>query len=315
MNYVQLYQAIQDYSENTEPLFVTNIPRFVQEAEDRIYNSVQIPSLRKNVTGNCSAGNQYLSLPADYLSTYSIAVVDSGGNYNYLLNKDVNFLREAYPATVLTNGSYQGTPQSIPKYYALFGNQYGNLDALSLIMAPTPDSSYPVEMHYFYYPVSIVQGVIATVTIANAGSGYTNGNYQDIALTGGNGVDATATITVSGGVVTSVVLGNGGSFYIAGDTLSAATSDLGGTGSGLSINVATVNNPNGVSWLGDNYDAVLLYGSLREAILFMKGEQDMVSYYEKMYAEALAQLKRLGDSLERNDAYRKGQTSLPYNQA
>jgi len=314
MNYVQLYQAIQDYSENTEPLFVTNIPRFVQEAEDRIYNSVQIPSLRKNVTGNCSAGNQYLSLPQDYLATYSIAVVDANGNYNYLLNKDVNFLREAYPTTVLTSGSYQGTPQSIPKYYALFGNQYGNLDALSLIMAPTPDASYPVEMHYFYYPVSIVQGQIATLNTLVGGTGYTNGNYQDIALTGGNGSDATATITVSGGVVTSVVLNNPGSFYIVGDVLSAATSDLGGTGSGFTTTIATANNPNGVSWLGDNYDAVLLYGSLREAILFMKGEQDMVSYYEKMYAEALAQLKRLGDGLERNDAYRRGQTSLPYNQ-
>ena len=314
MNYVQLYQAIQDYSENTEPLFVTNIPRFVQEAEDRIYNSVQIPALRKNVTGNCSAGNQYLSLPADYLSTYSVAVIDSGGNYNYLLNKDVNFLRESYPTTVLVSGSYQGTPQAIPKYYALFGNQYGNLDALSLIMAPTPDSSYPVELHYFYYPVSIVQGQIATFYSPVGGQLYTNGNYQDIALTGGNGTDATATITVSGGVVTSVVLNNGGSFYIAGDVLSANTSDLGGTGSGFSVTVATANNPTGVSWLGDNYDPVLLYGSLREAVLFMKGEQDMVAYYEKMYQESLAQLKRLGDGLERNDAYRRGQTSLPYNQ-
>ena len=314
MNYVQLFQAIQDYSENTEPLFVTNIPRFVQEAEDRIYNSVQIPSLRKNVTGNCSAGNQYLSLPADYLSTYSIAVVDSGGNYNYLLNKDVNFLRESYPATVLVNGSYQGTPQSIPKYYALFGNQYGNMDALSLIMAPTPDSSYPVEMHYFYYPVSIVQGQIATFYTPVGGSLYTNGNYQNVQLTGGNGSGAVATITVAGNVVTSVVLNDGGSFYIAGDVLSASTSSLGGTGSGFTITVATANNPNGTSWLGDNFDPVLLYGSMREAILFMKGEQDMVGYYEQKYAEGIQQLKRLGDGLERNDSYRKGQTSLPYNQ-
>jgi hypothetical protein len=111
-----------------------------------------------------------------------------------------------------------------------------------------------------------------------------------------------------------VVLNNGGSFYIAGDVLSANTSDLGGTGSGFSVTVATANNPTGVSWLGDNYDPVLLYGSLREAVLFMKGEQDMVAYYEKMYQESLAQLKRLGDGLERNDAYRRGQTSLPYNQ-
>jgi hypothetical protein len=314
MNYVQLYQAIQDYSENTEPLFVANIPRFVQEAEQRIYNTVQIPSLRKNVTGNLSSGNQYLSLPDDYLSTYSIAVVDATNTYNYLLNKDVNFLREAYPTVVYSGTAYQGTPGGVPKYYALFGPQYTNGNELSLIVAPTPDASYTVEMHYYYYPVSIVQGQIATFGTPTGGTLYTNGNYQDVSLTGGNGTGAVATITVSGGAVTSVVLNDGGSFYIAGDVLSASTTDIGGTGSGFSITVATANNSTGTSWLGDNYDPVLLYGSMREAVLFMKGEQDMVSYYEKMYQEALGQLKRLGDGLERNDAYRKGQTSLPYNQ-
>jgi hypothetical protein len=314
MNYVQLYQSIQDYSENTESLFVANIPRFVQEVEQRVYNSVQIPSLRKNVTGNLSSGNQYLSLPDDYLSTYSIAVVDATNTYNYLLNKDVNFLREAYPTVVYSGTAYQGTPGGVPKYYALFGPQYTNGSELSLIVAPTPDASYTVEMHYYYYPVSIVQGQIATFGTPTGGTLYTNGDYQDVSLTGGNGSGAVATITVSGGAVTSVVLNDGGSFYIAGDVLSASTTDIGGTGSGFSITVATANNPTGTSWLGDNYDPVLLYGSMREAVLFMKGEQDMVSYYEKMYQEALGQLKRLGDGLERNDAYRKGQTSLPYNQ-
>ncbi|MEI7463468.1 MAG: hypothetical protein WCK03_03685, partial [Candidatus Taylorbacteria bacterium] len=279
-----------------------------------VYNSVQIPALRKNVTGNASSGNQYLSLPDDYLSAYSVAVIDTSGNYNYLLNKDVNFLRESYPAATLVSGAYQGTPGGVPKYYALFGSQYSNANELSLIMAPTPDSNYPVEMHYFYYPVSIVQGQIATFYNPVGGSLYTNGNYQDIPLTGGNGSDATATITVAGGAVTSVVLNNGGSFYIVGDVLSATTSNLGGTGSGFTITVATTNNPNGTSWLGDNFDPVLLYGSMREAVIFMKGEQDMVAYYEKAYQEGMGQLKRLGDGLERNDAYRKGQTSLPYNQ-
>ena len=115
MNYVQLYQAIQDYSENTEPLFVANIPRFVQEAEQRVYNTVQIPALRKNVTGNLSTGNQYLSLPDDYLSTYSVAVIDAANNYVYLLNKDVNFLREAYPGVAYNGTAYQGTPGVVPE--------------------------------------------------------------------------------------------------------------------------------------------------------------------------------------------------------
>ena len=314
MNYVQLYQAIQDYSENTEPLFVANIPRFVQEAEQRTYNSVQIPALRKNVTGNLSTGNQYLSAPNDYLSTDSVAVIDSSNNYIFLLNKDVNFLRESYPSVVYTSPTYQGTPQGVPKYYALFGQQFTNHNELSFIVAPTPDQDYPVELHYFYYPVSIVQGVINLLGTPTGGTLYTNGDYQNVSLTGGNGSGATATITIAGGSVTSVVLDNGGSFYIAGDVLSASSSDLGGTGSGFALTISAVDNTNGTSWLGDNYDPVLFYGAMREAVLFMKGEQDMVSYYEKMYQEAAGQLKRLGDGLERNDSFRKGQTSLPYNQ-
>ena len=282
----------------------------MQQAEDRIYNSVQIPSLRKNVTGNCSTGNQYLSLPSDYLSSYSVAVIDSSNNYNYLLNKDVNFLREAYPSVTYSGSTYQGTPGGVPRYYALFGNQYSNNEALSLILAPTPDSNYVVEMHYFYYPPTIVQGQIATLNTLSGGSLYTNGVYQNVPLTGGSGANATADIVIVGGVVTSCSLKFGGNFYVVGDTLSC--SSLGSTGSGFSIKVATVSNALGTSWLGDNYDPVLFNGAMREAMIFMKGEQDMVTYYENKYQEAIAQLKRLGDGLERNDAYRRGQTSLPY---
>jgi hypothetical protein len=306
MNYVQLYQAIQDYSENTEPLFVANIPRFVQEAEQRIYNSVQIPALRKNVTGTLTASNQYLSAPNDYLSTYSVAIYTANYSvpYTYLLNKDVNFIRECYPTPTTTG---------VPKYYALFGSQYTNPNELSFILGPTPDANYQVELHYFYYPVSIVQGQIATLGIITPGSGYTSGNYENVSLTGGQGSGAIATITVSGGVVTSVTLDEGGSFYVTGDVLSAASSSIGGTGTGFSIPVSSANNPTGTSWLGDNYDPVLFYGAMREAILFMKGEQDMVTYYEKMYTEALSQLNRLGTGLERGDAYRDGQAKIKVN--
>jgi hypothetical protein len=313
MNYVQLYQAIQDYSENTEPLFVANIPRFVQEAEQRIYNSVQIPALRKNVTGALTAGNQYLSAPNDYLSTYSLAVIDSNNNYVFLLNKDVNFLRESYPTVVYSGGTNQGTPQGVPKYYALFGSQFSNANELSFMMAPTPDQNYTAELHYFYYPISIVQGQIAAVTLTNPGSGYINGNYQDVDVVGGNGSGAIATVTVVGGVVVSVILNEGGSFYLQDDVLTIPASSLGGTGSGFSITANTVNNPTGTSWLGDNYDPVLFYGAMREAILFMKGEQDMVAYYQKMYEEALGQLNRLGTGLERGDAYRDGQAKIRVN--
>ena len=212
MNYAELSQAIQDYTETTEQLFVDNIPTFVQQAEERIYNSVQFPALRRNVTGTLTDGNKYLSAPSDYLSTYSIAVIDGDGNYEYLLNKDVNFIRAAYP-----NPEDKG----IPRYYALFGPQLSYPNELSFILGPTPDDSYGVELHYFFYPESIVTA--------------------------------------------------------------------------------------GTSWLGDNFSPVLFYGALREAYLFQKGEQDLIANVEQKYQEALAQAKRLGDGLERGDAYRNGQ--------
>jgi len=299
MNYEQLYNNIQAYAENTEQLFVASIPVFIQEAEDRIYNSVNLPSLRKNVYGTITANNAYLSLPDDWLANYSLAVIASTGQYNYLLNKDVNFLREAYPTTTATG---------LPKYYALFGSQLSNINELTYILAPTPDSNYTVEMHYFYYPPTIVQGQIATLGAITAGSLYTNGVYQNVSLTGGSGANATADIVINGGVVVSCALQFGGNFYIAGDVLSC--SSLGNTGSGFSVPVASVSNAAGTSWVGNNYDPVLFYGAMREAMLFMKGEQDLIGYYESKYQEALAQLKRLGDGLDRGDFYRDGQTKL-----
>jgi hypothetical protein len=217
MNYTALQAAICDYTQNFEQDFVSNIPVFVQQAEQRIFNTVQFPSIRKNVTGSMSANNKYLSCPGDFLATYSIAVIDATGAYEYLLNKDVNFIRQAYPTPTSTG---------IPKYYALFGPTTAGTvitDELSFILGPTPNAAYSVELHYYYMPESI---------------------------------------------------------SVAAD---------------------------GRTWLGDNFDSVLLYGSLVEAVTFMKGEADMVSLYNTKYADALALAKRLGDGLERQDAYRSGQ--------
>jgi len=153
MNYAQLSAAIQAYSESDEQLFVENIPVFVKAAEQRIYNSVQLSYLRKNVTGVTTASNKYLSTPDDFLSVYSVAVIKANGEYEYLLNKDVNFIRQAYPAP---------TDVGVPKYYAIFGPTTTNGDPpaltneLSLILGPAPDISYLVELHYFFYPESIV---------------------------------------------------------------------------------------------------------------------------------------------------------------
>jgi hypothetical protein len=210
VNYAALVVAVSDYTENT--FQTTDMNTFIQQAEQRIYNTIQFPSLRKNVTGVTATGNKYLACPGDFLSVYSMAVFPTGGEYSYLLNKDVNFIREAYP---------QPTDTSTPKYYALFGPQSTNEAELTFILGPTPDAIYNVELHYFYYPTSIV----------------------------------TASTT----------------------------------------------------WLGDNFDTVLLYGTLVEAYTFMKGEQDMMVLYDGKYKEALALAKRLGDGLERQDAYRSGQ--------
>lgn len=305
MNYVQLYQSIQDYAETTEQLFVANIPRFVQEAEERIYNSVQIPALRKNVTGTLTSGNKYLSLPNDWLSTYSLAIINADGTYEYLLNKDVNYIRQAFPSPADT-----GTPT----HYALFGSQYSATNELSLILGPTPNASYNAELHYFYYPPTIVQGQISLISVTTVGSLYVPGVYENVSLTGGSGSGATATIVVnSSGAVSSLTLNEGGQFYVVGNILSAATASLGGAGSGFTATVNAVSNSTGTSWLGDNYDPVLFYGSMREAMIFQKQEPDIIKNYEEKYQEAMQQLKRLGDGLERGDAYRDGQTKLRVN--
>jgi hypothetical protein len=277
---------------------------FIKQAEQRIYNSVQFPSLRKSVTGTTSLGNKYLNCPNDFLSVYSIAVIGASGAYEYLLNKDVNFIRQAYP---------QPTDTAIPKYYAIFGPTVTGTtitDELSFILGPTPDAAYNVELHYYYYPESIVQSAISAVSITNSGSGYVNGTYFNVPLTGGSGSLATANVVISGGVVTSVTVVNPGSYYVVNNVLSAASANLGGAGSGLVLTVTQVSNADGQTWLGDNFDSVLLYGSLIEAYTFMKGEADMMALYDNKYKEALMLAKRLGDGLERSDAYRSGQARV-----
>jgi hypothetical protein len=224
MNYAQLFETIKGYVENDFPntqwtdsagtgtvtlTSTEQLDTFIRQAEERVFNSVQLLDLRKNVTGNCTQGNKYLSVPSDWLANFSLAVIDASGNYEYLLNKDVSYIRQAFP-----NPSTQGAPT----HYAYF-------DKDSYILGPTPDSAYSVELHYFYYPESIVDS--------------------------------------------------------------------------------------GTSWLGDNFDSVLLYGSLLEAYTFMKGEGDIIAGYQKRYDEALAMLKQLGEGKNRQDLYRTMQVRYP----
>jgi hypothetical protein len=209
MNYAQLVTAICNYTETTEQSFVANIPNFVNIAEERIYNTVQLPAIRRNVLSNTISGLKYLQLPDDYLATFSLAVFDTTGAQQFLIDKDVNFIREAYP-----NPNSQG----MPKYFAQF-------DPDTIIFGPTPDQVYQVELHEYYYPESIVTA--------------------------------------------------------------------------------------GTSWVGDNFESVLLYGSLREAAVYQKGEADIIANYEQKYQESLMLLKLMGDGKERRTAYRDGQVRLP----
>lgn len=218
MNYAQLVEAIKGYTENDFPdtagsgglTSTEQINIFIVNAEERVFNSVQLLDLRKNVTGNVTTGNKYLSVPSDWLANFSLAVIDPvTGEYEYLLNKDVSYIRAAYPSP---------TDLGKPLYYAFF-------DVNSYILGPTPDANYEMELHYFYYPQSIVEA--------------------------------------------------------------------------------------GTSWLGDNFESVLLYGSLLEAYTFMKGEADVIGEYQKRYDDALAMLKQLGEGKNRQDMYRTPQVRYP----
>ena len=205
MTYTELKAAINSYRENS--VDTTDGDTFIQQAEQRIFNTVQLPDLRRNQVGNTTTGNKYLTTPSDWLATYSLAVVDSNNEYTYLINKDVNFIRESFPDT---DAAFYGKPE----YYGIF-------DDNTFILGPTPDDNYTVELHYFYYPTSIVTA--------------------------------------------------------------------------------------GTSWLGDNFDTALFYGSLLEAATYLKAEPDTIANYNQRYMDAISMLKQLGDGKDRRDAYRSGQ--------
>jgi len=158
MTYTELVAQIQDYTENT--FTTTDINTFITQAEQRIYNTVQLPALRKNVTGSLSSGNKYLAMPTDWLATFSLAVINTDNEYLYLLNKDVNFIRQSFPDT---DSAFYGEPQ----YYAVF-------NATSFIVGPTPDTNYSAELHYFYYPESIT----------TAGTSWVGTNFSSVLLYG-----------------------------------------------------------------------------------------------------------------------------------
>jgi hypothetical protein len=219
MTYNELVVAVSNYCENV--FSTVDMDTFIRQAEQRIFNVAQPANQRKNVTGSLTAGNKYLQCPEDFLSVFSLAVYPAaGGAYEYLLDKDVNFIRQAYPNPATTGK---------PKHYAIFGPRSDDQDELSFIIGPTPDAAYNAELHYYAYPESIVDAA------------------------------------------------------------------------------------DGRTWLGDNFDSVLLYGTMNEALTYMKGEPDMIKLYQERYVQAIALYKNLADGKQRGDAYRNGQVRTQVN--
>ena len=299
MNYIELVDAIKNYTESFETSFVENIPRFIRQAEERIVRSVMIPELRRNATTTLTPNNPYLQRPTDFLSVFSLAVIDASNSYNYLIDKDVNFLREAYP---------QQSSAGVPKYYSQFDGDGLVSSQGNFILAPTPSDAFTVELHYYYDPPSIVQSSIIGFGIIAGGSGYTDGQYWDVPLTGGSGTGASANITVSGGSVTAVAISDPGALYVAGDILAASNVTLGG-GSLFSVPVNSVLNQSGTSWFGENAETVLLYGCLIEAYTYLKGDADLLQLYTTRYNEAMSNLFNI-DIRSNRDDYRDGRYKM-----
>jgi len=300
MNYTQLQTAVQDYCENT--FTDVDFATMTQLAEQKIYNSVQLPIMRKSATLTLTPNVEILNAPLDFQNAFSLAVIDDFGAYTYLLNKDVNFIREAYP-----NPSLFNTSVTIPKYYAINGPQTLLPQETAFILGPTPNTALNTVLNYSAYPTSIVSGVITGISFGTVGTGYVDNTYYDVPLTQGTGSGATAIVVIYGGVPSSITIQNGGVGYSVNDVLNIYPGDIGGTGTALTATVLSVANPVGTSWLGDNFDSALFNATMVEAIRFMKGEADMVALYADAFKQSLALLKNLSDGKLRQDAYRSGQ--------
>ena len=278
--YTTLKTAIQEYTDNAESTFLKNMPNFVKAAEDRIFESVDLEVFRRNVTSTMTASDQFLAVPEDFLAVFSLQITTSGSE-NFLLQKDVNFLREYTP-----NASTTG----VPRFYAVFSVDH-------FLLAPTPNSAYTVELHYYHRPTSLSSSTTTLTMNSVQGTFKATDN-----ITGGTSAISTEVTNVPSSTTLTVVI-PGGNFTV-GETLTGSSS--GATATFLSSSIDTTK-----TWMSSNAPNVLLYGSLFEAYTFMKGEQDVIALYEKRFMDGLSRLKDLGEARENNDAYRRGLPSRP----
>jgi hypothetical protein len=270
-----LKSAIQDYSENTETTFVNNLREFIRATENRIFKSIDFEVFRKNVTSATTSSDRFLSVPSDYLASFSLSVTNSS-NIEFLLEKDVNFIQEYNP-----NSSTTG----VPKYYARF-------DVDNFILAPTPNSNFGVELHYYYRPTSLADSTVV-LTVGSTSSFAVNET-----ITGASS-GATATINSKNDGTNQITIVVPTTAFTNGETITGGTT-------GASSAISAISSDTTTTWLSTNARNAMLYGALYEAYIFMKGEQDVLVMYEKRFNEELMRLKDLGEARENADAYRQG---------
>lgn len=272
--FTSLQTAIKDYSETSETSFVSHLSDFVFSAEERIFKAVDLEYFRKNVTGAFTNSDQFLSVPSDLLAPFSLQITTSGSE-TFLLEKDVNFLRDYTPSASTTG---------VPRYYARF-------DINNFIVAPTPNSAYTLELHYYYRPTSLTQSEI-TFTVGSSA------NFTDNETITGSTSGATTTLKSKPSSTTMSVIVPTTDFTL--------NETITGSSSGTTTTVSAVAGDTTTTWISENAMNALLYGSLFEAYTYLKGEKDILDLYNGRFLESLARLKDLAEARENADAYRRG---------
>jgi len=275
--YTQLKTAIENYTENNETSFISNLPLFIRLTEERILKNVQLSLFRKNVAGQMSASNKFLSLPSDFLAPFALSYTDSNSEAVFVDFKDAEFI-QSYNPNPATTGS--------PKYY-------GQYDLDNLILAPTPSSSFNSELHYFYRPESLTQSSY-TLTLTSVTGTFTANDT----ITGGTSGESSGVDSVPN--TTSLIVVIPSSNYTVGETITASPS-------GATATVSALGADTTLTWLSENAEMAMLYGSLSEAYLYMKGDPAIMQMYTQRFGEAVGRLKNFGEAQEVTDEYRTGQ--------
>ena len=275
--YTQLKTAIEDYTENNETSFLSNIPLFIRLTEERILKNVQLNLFRKNVAGAMTASNQFLEMPSDFLAPFALSFTNSDSDTTFVEYKDPEFVQTYTPNTATTGA---------PRYYAAY-------DLDNFILGPTPNSSYAVELHYFYRPESLTESTY-TLTLTTVTGTFTASDT----ITGGTSGESSGVTSVPSSTSLIVVIPS--SNYTVGETITASPSGATGV-------VSAVGADTSLTWLSENAEMAMLFGGLSEAYLYMKGDPQMMQMYSQRFAEAAGRLKNLGEAQEVTDEYRTGQ--------